>query len=335
METIKQKLINWWNNGEQDKPIIIGSFCSMPFPEIPDMAEYWKKNSIRYKIFTDMLEKTTSYGCDMKTHYIDFGASAMAGALGCKMNPLTFDTIWPSHMFDCLPNACDIELKVNDEWYKTIHKLLDISLANEEVMTTFFALGGVNDTLGNMYGEQNLLIDMYDEPKKLHNCLEKICNIWIVEKEKMWKKIKEKQDGMSSWAGIWAPGSTYPIQDDISYMLSKEMFLEFCLPYIKKCIDSLDYPIYHLDGPGAIQHLDELLKIDNLPAIQWIAGAGNEDMPQWYSLIKKILDANKSVQVYCRVDEVEDLINAVGTKGLLIKLWDANPQNIETIKRYL
>jgi len=329
----KDTLLNWWDNKEQETPIILG-YSAPLFPEITDINEYWAKNKIRYDIFKELQKGTVYYGCAIPHHYIDFGSSAMAGVLGCKMNPLAWDTIWPSRMFEELPDPGDIYIKDN-EWYHLLYELIDISLSDTGISTTFYALGGINDTLGSLYGEQNLLLDMIDRPMDVKLCLDKICDIWISEKDKMYQIIKSKQEGMSSWAGIWAQGSTFPIQEDISYMLGVDTFNEFCLPYIKRCVDSLDYPIYHLDGPGAIKHLDSLLEIQNLRVIQWVPGINCEEITQWYSLIKTVLDSGRSIQVTCTVDEAVPLIKEVGSRGLLISLEDANEDNITKLAEYL
>ena len=59
----------------------------------------------------------------------------------------------------------------------------------------------------------------------------------------------------------------------------------------------------NLAGVGAIPHLDALLEIDNIRAIQWVPGAGKEELKQWYELLQKILAAGKSCQVFARPDE--------------------------------
>ena len=101
-------------------------------------------------------------------------------------------------------------------------------------------------------------------------------------------------------------------------MLSSEMFREFSLPHIADMIEISDYPLFHLDGKGMIDHLDCLLDIPKLKAIQWQPGAGCESLPQWYPLIRKILDAGKAVQLFTySPEELDDAVKALGTKGLL------------------
>lgn len=141
--------------------------------------------------------------------------------------------------------------------------------------------------------------------------------------------------GCMNWMATWAPGRTCATQEDISYMISNAMFRRFCLPPLRELIDSLDYAMYHLDGVGGLAHLDTLLDIPNLRAIQWVPGAGKEDVPQWYDLIRTIIGKGKSVQVLARVEEIDDLVANVGARGLLIWANDVQPDEAaRLLERY-
>jgi hypothetical protein len=98
-------------------------------------------------------------------------------------------------------------------------------------------------------------------------------------------------------------------------------------------MDAMEYPLYHLDGIGALPHLDMLLELPNLRAIQWVPGAGKERLAQWYDVIRKILGARKSVQVFAQVDEVDDLIANVGTRGLLISVSGSEEELIKLAEK--
>ena len=78
----------------------------------------------------------------------------------------------------------------------------------------------------------------------------------------------------------------------------------------------MEASIYHLDGPGAIQHLDSLLSIDELPAIQWVHGAGNGPMARWIPLLKRIQEAGKGVVCRCAIEEVPEMMRELSSKGL-------------------
>jgi len=62
---------------------------------------------------------------------------------------------------------------------------------------------------------------------------------------------------------------------------------------------TVDHRIYHLDGPGAIHHLDTLLNLPELHAIQWVPGAGvTGGITQWVPLILRVQSKGKSIVVY-------------------------------------
>ena len=47
-------------------------------------------------------------------------------------------------------------------------------------------------------------------------------------------------------------------QSDAAFSISKEHFVEFGLPYLKREIARLDHVEYHLDGPGNLTHLETI-----------------------------------------------------------------------------
>ena len=52
-------------------------------------------------------------------------------------------------------------------------------------------------------------------------------------------------------------------------MVSKETFDDLFLPGIRQECRHAEASLYHLDGPNALTHLDSLLEIPELDAIQW------------------------------------------------------------------
>ncbi len=81
---------------------------------------------------------------------------------------------------------------------------------------------------------------------------------------------------ITSWLPLVADSKYYIPSNDFSIMISQRMFDEFFLPGIIRECQFFDRSIYHLDGPGALRHLDLILAIPELDALQWVFGAGNE-----------------------------------------------------------
>jgi hypothetical protein len=262
----------------------------------------------------------------------------MVGVLGAQLDYIDKETTWAHPFLNSVDEVLDIELKEDNFYYRTLADITRRSarLSKGHHYMGLFPLEGMTDILSGLYGTERFLMDLIAAPAAVKRAMEHVKRLWLEAFDKM-EAIVTSQCGRerSSWANIWAPGSTFPIQEDASYMISNEMFREFCIPHITDIVQSLDYPIYHLDGVGAVNHLDSLLEIDSLRAIQWVPGAGQEQMRRWYDLITHILDANKSVQVLAKFETVEDvdaLIENVGPKGLMIFCEDATNQLAETLE---
>lgn len=110
------------------------------------------------------------------------------------------------------------------------------------------------------------------------------------------------------------------VQCDFSALISPAHFEEFCLPEIQRQCAMLDTSIYHLDGPDAIRHLDMILEIKDLDAVQWVAGAGKPGAKGWLPLLQRIQKAGKSVIVATPPGDVQEILSVLSPKGLMLQI---------------
>jgi len=121
---------------------------------------------------------------------------------------------------------------------------------------------------------------------------------------------------------------------DFSYMVSGDDFRKFCLPAARREMLTTTHNVWHLDGAGCSRHLDDLLELKELQAIQWVQGAGgSEPIMQWTPLIKKIQSAGKSVMVSLKYHEFEPFINAVPPKGVHLSVEAPDEETAEAVVR--
>jgi len=178
------------------------------------------------------------------------------------------------------------------------------------------------DILAALRDPQTLLLDMVLRPEWVSEKVWEINEAFSAAYGRIYDIIKQADGGSTFGAfGLWGPGRTAKIQCDACAMFSPDMFDRFVVPAMAAQCEWLDHSMYHLDGHECIVHLDSLLGIDALDAIEWtpdpnVPRGGD---PTWYPMYRKILDAGKSVQVIMiSPDEVIPLLDAIGGKGVYI-----------------
>lgn len=262
-------------------------------------------------------------GCDylaegLPNMFTYFGTAAQCSYFGQEPK-FAEDTIW----FDPILNEPDASLLKYDESEKVLNKHLDITKylvdhAGDEFMVGMNDNCGIIDALAELRGPQELLMDLIEEPEFVHECCDKITDVWKKTQQKFFDIIKPCNFGGSShgWMQLWSPGKTAQIQCDFSVMISPQMYEEFVLPEIEECSNFLDHTTYHLDGMEQIRHLDMILSVKNLDNIQWTHVAGQPKMSCFIKELQRIQAAGKGLVLIPDLDEVEFLMENLSHNGL-------------------
>lgn len=189
------------------------------------------------------------------------------------------------------------------------------------------------DVLAELRGTENLLMDMIERPAWVHGKLQEIETACRRIFERLYNIIKAEDGSMAfGYFMLWGPGKTGLLQCDTAAMFSPTMFDDFVLPYLKQSVEYLDYSMFHVDGHQCLAHVDSLLDIDGLDAIEWtpdpqVPPGGSS---HWYELYKKILSAGKAVWVAnIDVDDVIPLLDAIGAKGVYLNVTTARGDRIQ------
>jgi len=163
-----------------------------------------------------------------------------------------------------------------------------------------------NDFLSMIMGSEKFLTGLVDKPDAMKSVIMKLAKNWVFIKKNLTEIYTKYQEGYGiCWLGLWCPYPFISTQSDISCMLSEEMFEQFIVPEIELVGREFKTVIYHLDGPGALHHLERLCKIPEIKMIQWVPGAGRSySVREWLWLYKKIQDAGKIIMAYVEPEEI-------------------------------
>lgn len=265
-----------------------------------DVEQKWQDSSFILENFLRRISATGFYGDGFPSLFVNHGPGVLAAFLG---NPyqLADDTVW----FDTDPMIKDMEhppslsFNMKNPVYHLIHTMTEqyLSQSGGRYITSITDIGGSLDVIAALRGTESLLYDLYDYPEKVHFLMDELEKIWEACFTALYRLLQEHQSGMTSWMPIWSDQQWYPLQCDFCAMLSPALFEEFVLPYLNRQANFLGRAIYHLDGPGELPHLDYILEIEKINAIQWTAGAGNADIgsSDWYELYHKMQQKGKGI----------------------------------------
>jgi len=254
----------------------------------------------------------------------------MGAILGAELEGRE-DTIWIRDKADFDGN---IVFDENNRWWQMHLNLLKACKAKSQgnyLVGCPDLVEGL-DVLASLKGPDNALMDTMIDPETTLQQLQAVSDVYFKVFDKIYDIINVDGEMAFCYFSLWAPGKVSKLQCDISIMISAEDFRTFSLPFLKEQCNKIDYTLYHLDGVDAIRHLDALLEIENLNAIQWTPGYGQPQGgdPSWYDLYKKILAGGKSVMAnWVTIDELQPLLDNVGNQGLHINVDFKSEKEIE------
>jgi hypothetical protein len=192
------------------------------------------------------------------------------------------------------------------------------------------------DTLASLRGTDALLVDTMDRPEAVHHVQRQLVSAYF----EYYDRLFDATDGQTLGSGFhlhapWAPGRMAKVQCDIGVMISPRQFEELAFPYYVQQCERLDYVIWHLDGRANLRHLDCILELPNIHAIQWVPGAGDlpEASREWFPLYRRIRSAGKSLELSVEIGEVEPMVRELGPEGLLLRTAAETEQEAKQLLR--
>lgn len=337
---IKKHYDAFWNCDAVDRACTyIALRHDTGIPAETDVTKKWEDIPARVRAETAVW-KTTEYFADgFATSFVNFGPGALTAMVGGSYQ-LAPHTVWfenePFFVQDW-DNPPAIALQKDSAMYRLIEDYTDQLLAEKGGIVSISDIGMSLDLVAAMRGTQDLLMDLYDEPEAVKAFLLANRPAWKEYFDQTCQKLISRQGGMASWMPIYSDLPYYPLQCDFSAMISPAMFEEFFLPEMEYYTSLMPRSIYHLDGPEEIPHLDHLLSVKRLNAIQWTPGSGKPKLcdPCWFEMYERIQRAGKGI-IFLGIqepEELERLLNKISTKGIYIYCDTTDPLAAKEILR--
>lgn len=274
---------------------------------------------------------------------VDFGPGSVASYLGSDIE-FRDDTIW---FTECVEEWEDTPALKFDPENKWLVKHLELvkkcrELAGDDFYIPIPDLMENIDVLASLRGAQNTVYNLIDEPEEMEERIRQVTDVYFDYYDRFYDLVKDT-DGSSSYTvfQIWGEGKTAKIQCDFSALMSPNQFREFIVDSLRQQARKLDHVLYHLDGPDAIKHVDALMEIKEIDALQWTSGDHGPDgtLEDWYEIYDKARRAGKSlwIKVYSgNVDDwirnVDRLVQRYGSHSMLLYF---NPMPMADAKKLM
>ncbi len=232
------------------------------------------------------------------------------------------DTIWIKPVMDSWERAPDWASAWDDAGWRYLKQAYE-RIVDEIAGKYFLGIGLIlppNDLLAMLRGPEPFQTDLIDHPADVKRALTLMRRNYVRMQSELDAIRRRKLDGYGCHWPVWSREPLGHMQSDLSCMISANMFDEFILPEIEELAGAVTNCFYHLDGPGAIRHLEKICRVPNIKCIQWVPGAGQAGGAlHWLNLYKRIQAMGKAVYAGVGAGELETVIRELDPRKILIQ----------------
>lgn len=337
-EQAERRLDAWWHRAVLDRPAIIvkaprSGIAKNAWLSLCD-ADYVPADQVM-SWFTHVDRVTER--CQRYVDRTFWGGEAMpvvfpvairmvaitAAYLGC---PYVIDPVsrtgWADPIIDDWSKRTPIVFDPNNEWWQMSHTLLD-AVARYAPGRYYVGIPDLNapgEIVALLRGAERFAYDLMDNPGPIAPAMQEANLAWYRYWQAAIGAVHQWVGGYFYWMGVWSDRPSADLQCDFNVMISRAMFEEHFLPGIEQQTQWIERTIFHLDGPGAIRHLDALLALPRLTGIQWVPGDGKPPMSKWIPLLRRVQAHGKLLVLFCEPWEVETLLTELEPEGLLLNV---------------
>jgi len=300
----------WWNRAILDRPpvtIAVHSDRPVRWPEKSHATPRDRWIDVEHSVACTeaSLEAGVFLAETFPRYEPALGPELCATLFGCQLEFSEY-TSYSIPIAKSCREILDLKPSLDTFYWNNIRAKTDLSLerGRGRWITSLPDLHTNGDLAAALRNPQDLCLDLATDLAGVRAAVDHV-NRWYGSMfEDLWRRIHDAGQPCSAWTPTLHAGPAYPVSCDFICMISPAMFQATILPAIEEEVRYLDHSIFHLDGPGALKHLDALLALSELDGIQWVFGAGQGPARKWIDVYKRIQAAGKCVQLLA--DDLDD-----------------------------
>ncbi len=344
-ETTRARIEAFWERDVLDRPVTMFYLAKAPEEQVPlpaehftEPAERWLDTQYPADLALALLSNREFLGDSLPIAYPNLGPEVFSALYGCPLHFGDYGTSWSDPILFDWQDANKIQLDWNHPYLRKLKEMTDalLEIGKGKFITGITDWHPGGDALAAFRDPQNLAMDMIDHLDDVKRLLARVEADYFRIYDIFYQKLRDCGQPITSWTPLVCDGRYYIPSNDFSIMVSKAMYDEVFLPGIIRECRFLDRSIYHLDGPGALRHLDSILDIPELDALQWVFGAGNEGFHRWVNVYQEAQARGKGIQVTCDISEIPQVVQTLSPRGLYLEVSGVtDPDSAQAMLREL
>jgi len=251
----------------------------------------------------------------------NLGPEVFSAFFGCELE-FGEDTSWSKPILSDWSQAESLQLDRDNIYWKKIIEITDALLAVGEgrFYTGITDLHPGADAIAAFRDPVQLNYDMVEAVDQVKSLLRRVTEAYLAVYDFYHDKLRAADQPICTWAGPVSTKTWLVPSNDFSCMISPAAFRDVFLQSIVDECRHYEASLYHLDGPNALRHLDTLLEIEELSAIQWVYGAGNGRATDWIPVYRRCQRAGKGIEVSLGPDELDTFMENLRPEGVWLSV---------------
>jgi len=300
----------------------------------------WDFNNLR-PFFEQGLKRQRAYEMytkDMENDYVptmgvNFGYGAHSAYFTGAEVIMGKETSWTKPWLTDWAMLDDLKHDENNLWFRRImegYQLLK-EMQDGDYVVNGFANAGPGDMANAIRGDE-LFMDVYDEPEKVHRLMDLCADAAIWLEEAYIKTVNSRLKGGTVTANTWFPGDAPYLSEDFSDLCSPDLFAEFGQKHTQKIIDHFKGAFIHHHAKGA--HIHHLLA--NMPHLKLLEQSWDPNCSRPIDRLPELIEMhnanNLPFMTRCHATDVYDRIDEL-KKGRVVLM--INLDNLEQGKEVM
>jgi hypothetical protein len=327
-EEVLNRYEAWWGCEIVDRPLV--SMASpvpsserkdVPQKEYATIRERWMDTQHIVAQAEARLRNTVHVADSLPIVWPNLGPEVFSAFYGCEME-YGEGTAWSKPVLADWSDESVDKLQLDKESF-FFRKLIEMTEAMVEAGKDKFIVGytdlhGGGDAIAAFRDPQELLIDTIEHQEAIKRLCGRITEDFLDVYDQFHAMLSAAGMPSTTWLSATCRGKYHVPSNDFSCMISDEAFEDLFVPAIIQECQHMDRSIYHLDGPQALRHLDRLLEIREIHAIQWVPGAGQDYWADWIDVYQRIQSKKKALCLALPAEDLNLLFETLDPGGVWI-----------------